>query len=161
MTGQPKLTGLQWSIWKKDGILLIVGLSAAVVGAFGPMLSPGFVQVSAELGISVNTLSQSTAWLILTLGLALFIANPLAKIYGRRPVFIVAIIIMFATSVWGACAKNYTSFLASRVVSGIGMAPYEVLVQCTIRDMYFVHQRATRIGKCSLFNDHVEESMSE
>jgi hypothetical protein len=69
----------QWSIWKKDGILLIVGFSAAVVGAFGPMLSPGFVQIAAELGISVNTLAQSTAWLILTIGLSLFIANPLAK----------------------------------------------------------------------------------
>jgi hypothetical protein len=67
-------------------ILIIVGLSAAVVGAFGPMLSPGFVEVSADLNISVNTLSQSTAWLILTIGLGLFIANPLAKIYGKRPI---------------------------------------------------------------------------
>lgn len=56
----------KWSTWKKDGILVIVGLSASVVGAFGPMLSPGFVLIAADLGISVNTLSQSTAWLILT-----------------------------------------------------------------------------------------------
>jgi MFS family permease len=31
------------------------------------------------------------------------------------------------------------------------MAPYEVLVQCTIADMYFVHQRATRIAAWNLF----------
>lgn len=30
----------------------------------GPMLSPGFVPISKELNISVNTLSQSTAWLV-------------------------------------------------------------------------------------------------
>jgi len=142
---------LNWSIWKKDSILLIVGLSAAVVGAFGPMLSPGFVQIAKELNISVNTLAQATAWLILTIGLSLFIANPLAKVYGRRPVFIVAIIIMFAASVWGSLAKDYDSFLASRIVAGFGMAPYEVLVQCTIGDMYFVHQRATRIAAWNLF----------
>jgi MFS family permease len=141
----------QWPVWKKDSILLIVGLSAAVVGAFGPMLSPGFVQISHEMGISVNTLSQSTAWLILTIGLSLFIANPAAKVWGRRPVYIVAIMIMFAGSVWGAFAKGYGSFLASRIVSGFGMAPYEVLVQCTIGDMYFVHQRATRIAAWNLF----------
>jgi len=142
---------LNWPLWKKDFILFIVGLSAAVVGAFGPMLSPGFVQIAGELGISVNTLAQSTSWLILTLGLALFLINPLAKVWGKRPVYIVAVIIMFAACVWGAFAPNYNSFLASRIVSAFGMAPYEVLVQCTIGDMYFVHQRATRIAVWNLF----------
>jgi len=115
------------------------------------MLSPGFVVIATDLGISVNTLAQSTAWLILTVGLSLFLANPLAKVWGRRPVFIVAIIIMFACSVWGAFSKNYSSFLASRIISGFGMAPYEVLVQCTIGDLYFFHQRATRIAAWNLF----------
>lgn len=102
-------------------VLLIVGLSAAVVGAYGPMLSPGFVQVSASLGITVEVLSQATAWLILTIGLSLFITNPLAKVYGRRPIYILAIIIMFVTSVWGAAVTSYNSFLASRIIGGIGM----------------------------------------
>ena len=142
---------LNWPQWQKELILLIVGLSSAVVGAFGPMLSPGFVPISAELGISVNTLSQATAWLILTLGISLFFANPAAKKWGKRPVYIIAIVIMFVGSVWGAKAKNYSSFLASRIVSGFGMAPYEVLVQCTIGDLYFVHERATRIAIWNLF----------
>ena len=106
-------------------ILVIVGLSAAVVGAYGPMLSPGFVEVSQDLNISIETLSQATAWLILTIGLALFITNPLAKLYGRRPIWILAIIIMFVTSVWAGATSTYNSFLASRIVGGIGMAPYE------------------------------------
>lgn len=142
---------LNWPQWKKEMILLIVGLSAAVVGAYGPMLSPGFVQVSSDLGITVEILSQATAWLILTIGLSLFITNPLAKIIGRRPVYIIAICIMFATSVWGAAVTDYSSFLASRIVAGIGMAPYEILVQCTIGDLYFVHERATRIAVWNLF----------
>ena len=132
-------------------MLLIVGLSAAVVGAFGPMLSPGFVEISAELGISVNTLSQATAWLILTIGICLFFANPLAKMYGKRPIYVAAVVVMFVGSVWGGAAQNYNSFLASRIFSGFGMAPYEVLVQCTLGDLYFVHERATRIAIWNLF----------
>jgi hypothetical protein len=31
------------------------------------------------------------------------------------------------------------------------MAPYEVLVQATISDLYFVHERATRIAVWNLF----------
>ncbi|KUI67138.1 hypothetical protein VM1G_02578 [Cytospora mali] len=142
---------LNWPQWKKEMILLIVSLSAAVVGAYGPMLSPGFVSVSADLNITIEVLSQATAWLVLTVGLSLFITNPLAKMMGRRPVYILAICIMFATSVWGAVASDYESFLASRIIAGIGMAPYELLVQCTIGDMYFVHERATRIAVWNLF----------
>jgi MFS family permease len=93
------------------------------------MLSPGFVEVSAQLHITVEVLSQSTAWLILTIGLGLFLTNPLAKLYGKRPIYILAICIMFACSIWGATATNYSSFLASRIVSGVGMAPYEVSLE--------------------------------
>lgn len=141
----------QWPQWRKDLVLLIIGLSAGVVGAFGPMLSPGFVQISAELAISVNTLSQATAWLILTLGLCVFIINPLAKLYGKRPIYIVAIACLFASSVWAAASRSYSSFLASRIIGGIGMAPYEILVLATIKDLYFVHERGTRIAAWNLF----------
>ncbi|KAL0258110.1 hypothetical protein SLS55_007282 [Diplodia seriata] len=144
---------LNWPLWKKDMILLIVGFAAGVVGAYGPMLGPGFVPISQQLGISVNTLSQSTAWLILTLGLCVFLINPVAKMYGKRPVYIGAIIILFVVSIWGAVADNYSSFLGSRIIGGIdeGMAPYEVLVQATISDIYFVHERATRLAVWNLF----------
>lgn len=111
---------LNWPMWKKDMVLLVVGFAAAVVGAYGPMLGPGFVPISKELGISVNTLSQATAWLILTLGLCVFLINPVAKMYGKRPVYIVTIILLFIVSIWGAVADNYSSFLGSRIIGGIG-----------------------------------------
>lgn len=115
-------------------ILLIVGFAAGVVGAYGPMLGPGFVPISQQLGISVNTLSQSTAWLILTLGLCVFLINPVAKAYGKRPVYIGAIIILFIVSIWGAVADNYSSFLGSRIIGGIGklraILHFEALLTC-------------------------------
>ena len=89
--------------------------STAIVGNFGPTRSLVFVQFSAEFGISVNTLSQSTAWLILTISLCLFIVNPVAKMYGKRPAYISAILFILTGSVWGAYAKKYASFLESRV----------------------------------------------
>ncbi|KAI1499888.1 major facilitator superfamily domain-containing protein [Biscogniauxia marginata] len=142
---------LNWATWHKDIILAIVGLSAAVVGAYGPMLSPGFVEIAAELNVTVNILSQATAWVILLIGISLFIFNPIAKKVGRRPVYVMSSIIMLSGSIWGALAKDYNSFLGSRIWSGLGMAPYEVLVQCTIADIYYVHERATRIAMWNMF----------
>lgn len=142
---------MQWPVWKKDLVLLITGLSAGVVGAYGPMLSPGFVVISADLGITIDTLAEATAWVVLAIGISLFIFNPIAKKVGRRPVYIACSIIMFTASVWGGVAKDYKSFLGSRIWGAFGMAPYEVLVQCTIADLYFVHQRATRIAVWNMF----------
>ncbi|KAK8176725.1 major facilitator superfamily domain-containing protein [Phyllosticta citribraziliensis] len=142
---------LNWPTWKKDAILLIVGFASAVVGAYGPMLGPGFVPISKELGVSVDTLSQATAWVILTLGLCVFLINPFAKLFGKRPMYLLTIVLLVIVSIWGAEAQTYNSFLGSRIIGGIGMAPYEVLVQATIGDMYFVHERATRIAVWNLF----------
>jgi hypothetical protein len=51
---------LNWPTWRKDMILLIVGFVTALVGAFGPMLSPGFLIIAADLDIKVSTLGQNT-----------------------------------------------------------------------------------------------------
>jgi len=126
-------------------------MNAAVVGAYGPMLGPGFVPISKELGITVEILSQSTAWLILTLGICVFFFNPAAKIWGKRPIYLFCSIILLVVSIWGAVADTYGSFLGSRILGALGMAPYEVLVQATISDLYFVHERATRIAVWNLF----------
>ena len=164
-------------------------MSAAIVGAYGPMLGPGFVPISAQLGITVEVLSQATAWLILTLGLCVFFMNPLAKIYGKRPVYVFASVVLFIVSVWvriipaqnslalltcqcraqlpihmaassEVCASsitmnqvraNSTRLSTGRILGALGMAPYEVLVQATISDLYFVHQRGTRIAVWNLF----------
>ena len=75
-------------------------MSAAIVGAYGPMLGPGFVPISEQLGITVEVLSEATAWLILTLGLCVFFMNPIAKIYGKRPVYVFASVVLFIVSIW-------------------------------------------------------------
>lgn len=110
------------------------------------MLSPGFVQIAGELHISVTALAQATAWMILACGLALFILNALAKVYGKRPMYLFAILMLFISAIVGGTATGENSFLASRVIGGIGGGPFEILIQCTIGDLYFVHERATRIA---------------
>lgn len=129
---------------------MLLSLFAAVVGAFGPMLSPGFVAIAHELDVTLDVLSQSTAWAVLAIGLSLFLISPVSKVYGRRPMFLFSAVIMVGTSIWGTFATNYPSLLGARVVAGIGMAPFETLVQCIIGDIYFVHERATRIALWNL-----------
>lgn len=132
-------------------MLLVLSLEAAVVGAFGPMLTPGYVQIAKELGVTISDLAETTAWVVLVLGLSLFLVSPMAKIYGRRPMFVFAAVFMFGTSIWGAAAANFPSLLGARVVAALGMAPFESLIQCVIGDIFFVHERGTRIAVWNVF----------
>lgn len=92
------------------------------------IVGPGFVPISKELGITVEVLSQATAWLILTLGLCVFIMNPIAKIYGKRPVYVFASIVLFIVSVWVRCASSYRTcwslMYGSRVLWQIRMVAF-------------------------------------
>lgn len=90
------------------------------------MLGPGFVEISEELNVSVNEISQATSYLVLAIGIALLFSNPLAKCYGKRPVYLVSGILLFASSIGAALTHDYGSFLACRLAGGLGMGPYEV-----------------------------------
>lgn len=100
------------------------------------MLGPGFVDIAEELGVSVNEISQATSYLVLAIGLGLLVSNPLAKCYGKRPVYLIAGLILFASSIWGALTHNYKSFLACRLVGGLGMGPFEVS-HASLRDIAY------------------------
>ncbi|KAF4627691.1 hypothetical protein G7Y89_g10461 [Cudoniella acicularis] len=80
----------------------------------------------------------------LAVGCIFFI--PFSLKYGRRPVYIVSTVITFAMSIWQAALHSYGEMVATQLISGLSGAVSETLVQLTVIDMFFVHQRATMNG---------------
>lgn len=88
----------------------------------------------------VNMLFGATA---ITLGYANLLLVPAANIFGRRPVIIICGLICILANVWQALVTSYPSFLAARVISGIGAAANESIMPMVVSDLLFVHQRGT------------------
>lgn len=105
---------------------------AGVVGAFGPIIGAGLVQVAENLDTTVDALSKITGDLILPIGLILIITAPASVIWGRRPIFLIGNALLLASAIWSALAKDLGSLTASRVIGGMGMAPIECLAEATI-----------------------------
>ncbi|KAK3069290.1 hypothetical protein LTR53_012487 [Teratosphaeriaceae sp. CCFEE 6253] len=141
---------LNWPLWKKDFMLFLICIDTAIVGAWGPMISPGYAQMSVDWNMSYNALNGGLGWGIFVIGISCFFTNSLAVIYGRRPVFLLGNVLLFISSLWGYFAHSYSSLLASRLIGCIGMSPFEVLVTTTIADLYFVHQRGLRLAMWGL-----------
>lgn len=64
------------------------------------------------------------------------IVNVLAVQYGKRPVYLVTSVGLVATAFWGSAAKTFGSFIASRAIAGVCMAPLEGLVPASIADVW-------------------------
>ncbi|KAH9222545.1 major facilitator superfamily domain-containing protein [Leptodontidium sp. 2 PMI_412] len=146
---------LNWPLWKKDLMLFFICIDTAVVGAWGPMISPGYAEMSVQFGVSYNYLNGGLGWGIFMIGVSCFFTNSLAVIWGRRPIFLLGNLLLFISSLWAYFAHSYSSLLASRLIGCIGMSPFEVLlpkslVTATIADIYFVHERGVRIAAWGL-----------
>ncbi|KAJ4291674.1 hypothetical protein N0V90_009569 [Kalmusia sp. IMI 367209] len=137
---------LNWPQWKKELLLLIISIDTAVVGAWGPMISPGFATMAEQFNMSYNSLNGGLGWAIFAIGISCFVTNGLAVKFGRRPVIILGNLMLFVSSVWAYHAHSYESLLASRIFGAIGMSPFEVLTTAIIGDIYFVHERGLRLA---------------
>jgi MFS family permease len=95
------------------------------------------------------TISQAllTGYHLLAVGLAGFLFVPSARIYGKRHLYILGCVIIIVSCIWaGATGPHYTSFLWARIFQGVGLAPFEALVNASVGDMYFVHERGLRMA---------------
>ncbi|EGN99475.1 hypothetical protein SERLA73DRAFT_168884 [Serpula lacrymans var. lacrymans S7.3] len=137
---------LNWPFWRKCMLMLTLTYGAGVVGAFGPIIGAGLTQVATNLDTSVDALSMITGDLVLAIGLVLILTAPASVIWGRRPVFLIGNALLLASSIWSSVAKDLGSLTASRVIGGIGMAPIECLVEASIADIFFVHERGKWIA---------------
>lgn len=73
------------------------------------------------------------------------VCNAIGQVYGKRPLYLIGTSLLLATTIWNSRVTNYSSFVACRVVEGIGNGPYESIVLSSIGDLFFVHQRGTRV----------------
>ena len=72
---------------------------------------------------------------------------PSSRVWGKRHAFLIGIIILCFSCAWaGASGNNYTSLLWARIFQGIGLAPFEALINSAVGDIYFVHERGKRMA---------------
>ncbi|KAF2462459.1 major facilitator superfamily domain-containing protein [Lineolata rhizophorae] len=138
---------LNWSSFQKHVVLVIICFGTIVNGAIpGPLLNAGFVQMSMELGVSVDDLVKTSGYVLLTTGAIGIFASAAARKYGKRPVYVLSSIFAFIGVIIGETASGYDALVASRVIHGFGVAAYESIVVSTIGDLFFVHERGLRVA---------------
>ncbi|KAF4773874.1 major facilitator superfamily transporter [Colletotrichum scovillei] len=137
---------LNWPSWRRDCALLSLGFYCMVGGGMTPLLAAGFTNVAEDYHIETETVSLTTGLYMMGMGLGSVIFSPTAILYGKRPVYLFSSIIFILSSVWAALSPNFTSLILARIFQGIAVSPVECLPSATIAEIFFLHERAFRIG---------------
>ncbi|CAI6341168.1 unnamed protein product [Periconia digitata] len=138
---------LNWSRAWKESIMIILAFSSGVTTALGPMVTPGLQVIAMKYNVSLNMVSSLIiGFLAFWIGFTTFFTASGANIWGKRPFFVISTLILFATNVWGFFASSFESLAVMRVIQGMASAPLETLVTSTVSDLFFVHERGTRLS---------------
>ena len=114
-------------------------LSITLGGIQDSLLSTVNSVVQKEYDLPIMKIENLSSYPLLAAGVSCVFASVLARIIGKRPIYIASTTILLITVTWSAAiGDNYRSFFAARFISGLGLGSYEALVLSSIGDMYFV-----------------------
>ncbi|KAI3341114.1 major facilitator superfamily domain-containing protein [Ustulina deusta] len=137
---------LNWPAWRRDVALLSLGLFCMVGGGITPIIAAGFTDVAHDFNVDVSQVSLTTGLYMLGLGIGCVIFSPTAILYGKRPVYLFGAVLFIISAVWCALSPSFTSLILARIFQGIAVSPVECLPSATIAEIFFLHERAFRIG---------------
>lgn len=82
----------------------------------------------------------------LFMGVGNLIAMPLALAMGRRPVFIVSLIILVLAGLWCTISTSLASHIAGRNIMSLAAGQSEALAPMMIQEIFFLHQRSRKLS---------------
>jgi MFS family permease len=88
--------------------------------------------ISADTGVSIEDMNGGSALNYLMLGFFNIIWIPSAMKFGRKIVFIMSLICVAASSIWGGFYHGTGQYYTMTTINGIGTAAYQALIQLTV-----------------------------
>ncbi|KAJ5579524.1 uncharacterized protein N7459_005509 [Penicillium hispanicum] len=137
---------LNWPVWQRDAALLSLGFYCLMGGGMTTILAAGFTGVASTYHVTTQKVAYTTGLYMLGLGLGSVIMSPTAILFGKRPVYLLGAVLFIISGVWCALSPNYPSLVVARIFQGIAVSPVECLPSATIAEIYFLHERAYRVG---------------
>lgn len=111
-----------------------------------PILAAGFNDVAETYDVTPQRVALTTGLYMMGLGVGSVIASPTAILFGKRPVYLFSAILFILSAVWCALAPNFNHLIVARILQGVALSPVECLPSATIAEIFFLHERAFRVG---------------
>ena len=127
---------------------------SVIASTLSPLLAADTLKLTLLFTRTFPEMALATGYHLVGVGVAGILCVPSARIWGKRHLYLLGTIIIIISSAWGgASGKNYKSLLGARIWQGVGLAPFEALVNVSVGDLFYVHERGKRmaLSNMSLF----------
>ncbi|KAL4806068.1 MFS general substrate transporter [Aspergillus unguis] len=91
--------------------------------------------IIAEFGVSQTQAGELVCFNVFLFGLGNVFWVPLMRVVGKRPVYLMSMLLLCMMNVWSSQAKSYGELLASRILSGFAAAAADATVPAVVADM--------------------------
>ena len=156
MNGQIRILNVlqNWPLWKRDVILSILCVMSVIASTLSPLLAANTLTLALIFNRNFTAMALLTGYHLVGVAVAGVIFVPSARVWGKRHLYLLGTVVIIISSAWGGSSgKNYKSLLWARIFQGVGLAPFEALVNVSVGDLFFVHERGKRmaLSNMSLF----------
>lgn len=137
---------LNWSERRKNNNRFWQIMWTLVGCAIISSLSPAYLLIEADTGITVADLNTGIGLMYLFLGWGNLVLQPLAMNFGRRPILLVSLLGTSLMILWSAYINSSGLWYFNRILMGFFFAPVESLIEIVITDITFTHDRGFHMG---------------
>lgn len=109
-------------------------------------IQAAFVDISKDLGVSVQRASYLTSLFIAIIGAAPLFWRPLSHTYGRRPIFLVSLLCSLIGNVGCAVSPTYATMGLCRAITAFFISPASSIGSAVVSESFFRHERGRYIG---------------
>jgi MFS family permease len=107
---------------------------------------PAYSIIAADLGVSLQRVTYLTSLQIAILGVAPLIWKPFSNTYGRRPLFLLSLIISLMGNIGCAKSPTYSTMAVCRAIVAFFISPAAAIGSAVVTETFFKKERARYIG---------------
>lgn len=107
---------------------------------------PAYEAISEDLGVTLQRVSYLTSLQIAILGGAPLFWKPLSHRFGRRPIFLLSLILSCVCNIGCAKSPDYASMAACRALVSFFLCPAMAIGSAVVTETFFRRERAQYMG---------------
>ena len=122
-----------------------------MIGLFtAASIQSAFVDISADLGVSIQRTSYLVSLFIAILGGAPLFWRPLFNRYGRRPIFLISLACSLIGNIGCAESHSYATMGLCRAITAFFISPAAAIGSAVVAETFFKKDRARCMGYWTL-----------
>ncbi|KAF7903311.1 uncharacterized protein EAF01_006360 [Botrytis porri] len=146
LPGPSEADPYNWTNSNKVTNLVLVALHACMSTFTAAAIIPAYESIAEELGVSLQQASYLTSLQIAILGGAPLLWKPLSNTFGRRPLFLISLLISLVGNIGCAKSPTYATMALCRAIVAFFICPAGAIGSAVVTESFFKKDRARYMG---------------